>query len=661
MNYRYILQKWKYLLVECSLQYSIIVFQIECHNLCCVNNNDENNPECVVNILSHYFKRNGNIFIAVPSFLHSSNHRIKSHLRLSRSVQNDSMVCSNEQHLSQHETLHSNLINMWENSIEEAIKMECHYVHPRRNTISNNVNNIIKNIHKITSWTIIIDDQKNYCNYDYHIFDGFVFILHAYDIEFMHNSQKVMTNLSLHKARVIILILGLFRNKENLFQFLTQYSLNNSIIIHQDKHKHLEVISRSHDRCGNFKVMYSLGYCNGSNYIQSQDVINRNTGIYSKCKLPLFGVNNPPFSMTKPNSFNVIDGIELKLLSIIASYLNFDLQDIGSQGYNMIFEIKTGQTTYIYGHTYTIQYMERYYTQRYTWIVPRAEPHPQWSSLTRVFKSEIWICVLLILSLWSVILKYLGHIKNNEIVLCFINLWAILLNIALKEKPSLFTFRVIFITWVLTSIAFNTVFQAQMRSFFINPGTQHQINTIKELEESSLNLAVSSSLFYFVNSLHNTNKSAVLIFTTDCGMLNFCFYNKNVAALTSKEIFLYNSHFNLKNSPTSSFHLFTDAGVNYHRTLHFHMRNPFVPLVNKITKRLVEAGIVSKIVANFSDPSGWAQSVRISKPLLFDYVALSLLHMTSPFMYLIFGLILNTLAFVIEVFNNKIFFNHDEL
>ena len=639
------------------------MFQIPCHGLCLntfKNENKENNAKCVVDIFRHYLPRNGKIFISFASFQQTSQNLTMSSTRVPRSIQNQSNTCTSTSYLPEHTTIPSKHNLGWKNYLEEAVRMECIYTPPARNTTLNDmINYVIENIHTLTSWNVIVDDQISHCNYDYLEFDGFIFILDARDEGAIYVHSDIMTNLFLHKARVIIIILGRARNLENVFRFLTHYSLKKSIIIHQDEGEQLYIIHRSHDYCGNFKEMFSIGYCNKSKYIKIKDENHMDLKIYKKCQLLLLGENNPPFSVVKEYNMNLTDGIELKLLSIIASHLNFELQNNDFSNYKITDRIHVGRVPQIHGHTYTVQYMERYYTERYTWIVPRAESHPQWSSLTRVFKSEICICVLISLSLVSLVLRYLDCKKNNDISLCFVNLWGMFLNVALKEKPSLFSIRIIFISWILTSVAFTMVFQALVSSFFIEPGTQHQINTIEELEESNLILAVTSSQFYLTNILHKSTKPTFLLFFNDCAMLNFCFYNKNVAALTTKEIFLYNSHYNLKNAPTSSFHMFTEAGVNFHRTFNFHMGNPFIPLVNKVTIQLVEAGIVNRIIDNFSDPSGWTQGVRMSKPLS-DYVPLSLFHMLSPFVYLIFGLFLSILAFVVEVFMKKLYYRNNE-
>ena len=130
-----------------------------------------------------------------------------------------------------------------------------------------------------------------------------------------------------------------------------------------------------------------------------------------------------------------------------------------------------------------------------------------------------------------------------------------------------------------------------------------------------------------------------------------------MAALTSEEIFLYHSRFYFKNVSTSLYHKFTDDGMNIHRSLRMLITNPFVPRVKQVTKRLVEAGIVDKLVDSFVDPSGWMRGVTMGKSSICDYVSLSMFHMVSPFMYLICGYILSIAVFILEVFSPLIYYN----
>ncbi|KAJ9586149.1 hypothetical protein L9F63_020205 [Diploptera punctata] len=293
--------------------------------------------------------------------------------------------------------------------------------------------------------------------------------------------------------------------------------------------------------------------------------------------------------------------------------------------------------------------MSRYYTEVYTWIVPRSALHPHWSNITKIYKFETWLLIISSLIFISTIIKYINTSKNNDIFKCIFISWGVFLNIPVDEISKKTTVRIIFITWILISIALTLIFQTFMTSYFTDPGKMYQMNTFAELEESNLLLGftdVDRSLSTF---LINTSKPKVLMFDTDCQMLNFCSRNSSVAQLITEERFLYVSQLYFSAGSTSIFHKFTEGSVSFHRTLHVHPRNPFVDAFNNITNILVDAGIVNKIVETFTDPSGWIRGKILGKSSIHDYVPLCMFHMTSPFMFLVIGYLLSTAVFIIEI------------
>ncbi|KAJ9586151.1 hypothetical protein L9F63_020207 [Diploptera punctata] len=292
--------------------------------------------------------------------------------------------------------------------------------------------------------------------------------------------------------------------------------------------------------------------------------------------------------------------------------------------------------------------MSRYYTETYTWFVPRSVSHPHWSNITKVFRRETWLLIILSLFFVSTTMKCINTSKKTDIFKCIFTSWGVFLNISVDEISNKTRIRILFITWILISIALTVIFQAYMTSYFTDPGKIHQINTFDELEQSNLLLALSRKAFYQDNTMIYTNKPFVFMFNYDCQLLEFCFLNSSIAALTTEERFLYISRLYFHNDSTSFYHKFTKDGTHFHRTLNMYARNPFVEAVNKITIRLVEGGIVDKIVETFLDPSGWVRGKRMGKTSIHEYVPLSMLHMTSPFMYLVYGYLLSVAVFILE-------------
>ncbi|KAJ9588101.1 hypothetical protein L9F63_018528 [Diploptera punctata] len=283
------------------------------------------------------------------------------------------------------------------------------------------------------------------------------------------------------------------------------------------------------------------------------------------------------------------------------------------------------------------------------WVVPRSASHPHWSNITKVFKLKTWLFILLSLIFISVSMKYVSTSNNIGILTYVFVSWGVFLNIAIGEISKKTPVRIIFITWILISITLTTIFQAFMTSFLTDPGRMHQINTFNDLEQTNLKLLLTQNVFYHSNMLFYANKPTFIMFFNDCQMLEFCFRNSSVAALTTEERFFYISQLYFRNVSTSLYHTFTENGISFHRTLNMYARNPFVEAVNKITVNLVEAGIVDTIVERFLDPSGWIRGQIMGRTSVHDYAPLSMFHMTSSFIYILLGYLLCIVVFVLEL------------
>ncbi|KAJ9581625.1 hypothetical protein L9F63_023208 [Diploptera punctata] len=289
--------------------------------------------------------------------------------------------------------------------------------------------------------------------------------------------------------------------------------------------------------------------------------------------------------------------------------------------------------------------MSRYYTQKYIWIVPRAGSLPRWTYITHAFKSDLWLCIVLSAIIVSFTVKWFSYLTHIDTIKFLLNLWSVFLNVSINISHNIYL-RVILLSWILLSISLTTVFQSFMTSFYTEPGKKHQINNIVELENSDLYLSVPISICEHSNILYNSNKSFFLLFLDNYRMIGFGLYNSNIATLTTEEVLLYYSRKHFKN--ISSLYKMVDGGVSIHRIYKLVPSSPLIPLVNQITTRLVEGGIVDKIVHDFLDPSGWTRGLTFGKSSS-DFKSLTMFHMTSPFIYLFLGHIMSIFAFIAEL------------
>ncbi|KAJ9590253.1 hypothetical protein L9F63_016640 [Diploptera punctata] len=528
-------------------------------------------------------------------------------------------------------------------------KKKCRFFHQIRNKTFNHMSNILmKYIQSFQSWTLTVHDMTTICGIDlYKKFNAFIFILKSDELDYIRSNEKLLSNLSMNKAKIIVIITGVTSQINVVFQFLDKYSLRQTIVLHEDENRLSKAISWIPDECGDLKEINILGICKHTKYFARKIKYEYNyLNSSKKCQFQLTGLHNPPFSVIDDEGL-VIEGIELRLLQLIASHLNLELKH--NNTFKSTKEFALGYHVLKEDYINSVTFMERYYTQSYTLFVLKPKSHLHWSNVARTFKLSTWICVVLSLTIISIALTLLDFIKRTGFVKCFLDSLAVFLNVSVAEKPQITRMRQVFFSWVLFSIAFTTVFQAYITSFFTEPGRAHQIDTLQEVEESNMKLALLHRYPPECSYILKGIRSEFMVFQDDCDMLKFCFHNPNTACFTNEEAFLYNSHLYFKHISKSAFYKLNTDGVSVHRTLNMFTTSPHLSLVNQATKRLVEAGIVDKIVESFVDPSGWTRGVRMQEHSPYDYISLSTYHMLSPFIYLSVGLFLSCVVFTTEV------------
>ncbi|KAJ9581371.1 hypothetical protein L9F63_023447 [Diploptera punctata] len=520
-----------------------------------------------------------------------------------------------------------------------------------KNTSYSNIQNkMLEYIHFKQSFTIIIrDDVNSLYNYIFQKFDGFIFILFGDNlINDIKRHTSIMQNISVPKARFLVIILGISPNIKAVFNFLDEFSLYETIVIHQEK-EHFKLLSWSYDNCGNFKDIVFLGTCTLlKNYAKSFHIPQR-PKLYNNCSFQLFGYEDPPFSINSRKHNLVTGSIIFKLLKLIVPHLNFTINFLTSK---REFQRRTtvGYPYDIRKYLHPLFFSERYYTEQYTWFVPRVKPNPQWISPTHVFNFDTWVCVLLFLAIMSIYFKFFHFFQSTDFIKCFLNTYSVFLNMSVKYNSCSFRLRTVFLTWVIFSIAITTIFQAYMTTHLIDSGKQHQIDTVAELEKSDFIPIIYQGLIYIdCWRLFAANTSKFLVFYDVCSMFRYSAHNSKVAILASDETFFYTFRELGMLKQIESFHKFSTQLTSIHRTLIIDMTSPYLPLVNKIISHLVQTGIVDKLVHDSIDISRFLQRIRTTEKSFNEYVPLTVYHIFSSFIYLSVGISLSVIVFIIEI------------
>jgi hypothetical protein len=135
-------------------------------------------------------------------------------------------------------------------------------------------------------------------------------------------------------------------------------------------------------------------------------------------------------------------------------------------------------------------------TTRFRWYVPCSVKYPRWSSFFRILSVELWLFLIISIAFAVISTKLLGQYSCTSerqsyktLTSSFSNVLAVSLGVSVSTKPRTPSLRSLFLAWVCFSLAFNTVFQAFLTTFLIDPGYRTPIRNMDELFASGIKLA----------------------------------------------------------------------------------------------------------------------------------------------------------------------------
>ena len=503
-------------------------------------------------------------------------------------------------------------------------------------------NRIIKHIHTVNLWSLTIGSLGEIYNINLNKYDGFI-IFSVADTLGNDIQRNSILNRSHFKSKVFMIILGVILNLSSVFSFLEVMSFRDTVVTYQESNSgSLKVLSRTYNACGKYENSTVLESCRETARLRDTFKMFESPKEYRNCDISLIGFHDPPFCVVHEGK--VIDGIGYKLLEIVASKLNL-VTDVSPwkirAEYIGIGVAETTDYNYIFS-------LDRYYTQKYTWFVPLASIHPRWSSLLRVFRSDVWVSLVFSIIIVSGFVNYSVLYRSKGGIDNLFNTWGVLLNIPVKWCCSNVKFRAVFLSWVIFSVAFTTVFQAFITSYFTDPVRERQIHTVQELDDSHLKMCVNYVKPEYAHAFLEI-KSNICVFEDWISMFNLFFHKPNFGLFTTHETLLYAFKLHAFNATNKLFFYKFSEGFSISKSFYFPVSSRFRHKVDEVVRRLVEAGIVQKLVDTYIDPSGWVQGSMMEDNSSKEFTPLSCFHLFSSFIYLGVGFTISFVVFVCEI------------
>jgi hypothetical protein len=425
-------------------------------------------------------------------------------------------------------------------------------------------------------------------------------------------------------------------------------------------------------RCGELRQVVLLDICQTTEKTTGRFL--NDSPIFEQ-KIP-YNLNRCPFrvSTLKFHPFiiydnSTLDGSEIRLILSIADKINVSLklsvslatERKGQQLSNGTWtglrgEIMYGFSDMIFGHILTnvddhLVFDDTiiYSSDKFSWYIARANPYPRWLSMARVFNPEMWLILLIVLPVAAFVMKCLSQRGGDEIwsyVKCVLSFWAALLG-AGADMPYSPPLRVFFLSWVIYSLAVNTVFQTYVTSYLVDPGLQHQIDNVEELYDSNAVFAFPDTIDKFLTK-ELLDKLKPRIQSDPVVCLDYVANKDNFATVAGRKLVAFYSENLAQRGAKHEIFQFREDMFQLSTVMLLPKHSPFVELINDILTRLLEAGLIDKWYNDIITENQIKAGVRKIPVLIDDYIPLSLSHLQASFIFLFLGLGISSIILLVE-------------
>jgi hypothetical protein len=376
-------------------------------------------------------------------------------------------------------------------------------------------------------------------------------------------------------------------------------------------------------------------------------------------------------------------GWEIKLIDVITEKMNMKTTFLNpSEDFHQIYdEYKnfTGYTAHLIfdeadvalstifrtlAPTSLTDFTTSYYQLKWVWFVPCPVKYPRWNSIFRIFSVSLWLTIFLSALLANFILVFLAKFDGKEnssfrrFANAITNVWAVILGVSVPLMPRTTPLRMFFFSWVCYSLAMNTVFQAYLTTFLIDPGLEKSITSTEEVFTSGTKYGFIPYIFdgTFKDST-NSESMKILENRVDCTNMELCLCwtakYRNISVISVDIIvdyLYYSSQFSdeygnhqvcrIKDNPV----LLTDIVMLLQKG------SPLLERVNEIIDRVLESGILNHWFKDSIEAQVIMKSVSNSTTTLADeFYELNTKHMQSAFYLLFFGEGLGLISLLMEL------------
>ena len=300
-------------------------------------------------------------------------------------------------------------------------------------------------------------------------------------------------------------------------------------------------------------------------------------------------------------------------------------------------------------------------TVREMWFVPCPKLTTLSGNFVKVFSFPVWLLIAFSLFFIMFVIRKASIILANEtdfyknMLSCFYSMWAILVGTSVTQMPVTSRVRVIFILWVLYSLAISTIFQAFFTSFLIEPTKEKGITTVEEMIKTSTRVQGARITMYTwcLRNVEFCKQVPDAKFSTDWNNTDSKESGNTSFLVTDLEMSFYKKWTTILRN-----HCPLKVTLNTVKHIMVMKRDfPFYSQVNKVTTALREGGILEQMKKN-SLVSQNKTEVNFLQSVFYkqdngDYYVFNISHLKFAFLMYVFGVCIGLAVFFCEIITYK--------
>ncbi|PSN56284.1 Ionotropic receptor 651 [Blattella germanica] len=393
---------------------------------------------------------------------------------------------------------------------------------------------------------------------------------------------------------------------------------------------------------------------------------------FKGCTLTVGSLGPEPYIVRKrlSNTSELqLTGLCIELLSIVAQQLQFNLsfrepiiQIEPNAVISEIVNLQTGELNVLAGAVAVINIVldmmdisDTYIYDTVKWLVPCPGPTPKVERVLTVFSKITWVGIIIVFICASLIFwcqaMFVCFEPFSRLTQSFSATWAVLLAVSVPTMPQSFQLRSLFLLYVWYCFAIITVFQAYFTTYLVEPGYYEGLKTFDDVVQSEIQYAsFEIAELTMLSSGYNVTaqlRKGVIKSTDTTATIKRVMFQKDMFSIVAIYFANYIASVSGVIDKSKAVCLLDESIITTSIGYGFKKGNPLRSKMNIYLSRSLQGGLLEKYWSMLNHEMHLKANNTYTEDS--DYVVFSIEHLSPFFFLLLFGYILSSMTFLLEV------------